>query len=222
MISILLLCLLSLLSQFQLSSSSLKLSATLKALTLSSSRLWLSKILRHSSNTSRTITQKSLSWRTTMNLWFSKLSSFKTLSVCWTTLLSLWQKRTQPSLSIKPDWKYNWRLYALSNCNSELQVSLSLRLLLNTVGSESLSDIVTPVVRCCSCWERRAFSYISSQAWCWVKAEFSSVRVVIVLFSILTSVLKLLSVKVMSWCLRTGVDTRRETRKKESSLCSEE
>ena len=127
MILILLSCLLSLLSQFQLSFSSQKLSATLKALTLSSSRLQLSKTLRHSLNTLRTIIWKSLSSRTTMNLWFLKLSSFKTLSVCWTTLLSLWLKRTQPSLSIKSDWRYNWRLYSLSNCNSKPQLSLSLR-----------------------------------------------------------------------------------------------
>ena len=127
MILILLSCLLSLLLWSQLSFSSLKLSVTLKALTLSSLRLQLLKTLRHSSNTSRTTTQKSLSSRTTMNLWFSKLSSFKTLSVYWITLLSLWLKRTQSSLSIKSDWKYNWRLYTLSNYNSESQILLSLR-----------------------------------------------------------------------------------------------
>ena len=124
---ILLSCLSSLLLQSQLSFSSLKPSATLKALTLSSLRSQLSKTLRHSFNTLRTITQKSLNSRTTMNLWFLKLSSFKTLSVCWTTLLSLWLKRTQPSLRIKSDWRYNWRIYTLSNCNSKSQLSLSLR-----------------------------------------------------------------------------------------------
>ena len=54
-----------------------------------------------------------------MMLWFLKLSSFRTST-------SLWQRKSQPSLSIKLDWKYNWRLYTLSNYNSDLPVLSSL------------------------------------------------------------------------------------------------
>ena len=66
-----------------------------------------------------TITWKSCSSRAIMMLWFLKPSSFRTST-------SLWQRKSQPSLSIKLDWKYNWRLYALSNYNSDLLVLSSL------------------------------------------------------------------------------------------------
>ena len=91
----------------------------LKALTLSLLQLQLSKTLKHDLITSITITQKSCSSRAIMMLWFLKLSSFRTST-------SLWQRKSQPSLSIKLDWKYNWRLYALSNYNSDLLVLSSL------------------------------------------------------------------------------------------------
>ena len=91
----------------------------LKALTLSLLQLQLSKTLKHDLITSITITQKSCSSRAIMMLWFLKLSSFRTST-------SLWQRKSQPSLSIKLDWKYNWRLYALSNYNSDLSVLSSL------------------------------------------------------------------------------------------------